>query len=49
MRSSPRHKRPEPRSPSSRAIARGAIYAGYFRDPDGHLWEILWNPELEDI
>ena len=24
-------------------------YAGYFRDPDGHLWEILWNPELEDI
>ena len=25
------------------------IYAGYFRDPDGHLWEIMWNPELEDI
>jgi catechol 2,3-dioxygenase-like lactoylglutathione lyase family enzyme len=25
------------------------IYAGYFRDPDAHLWEILWNPELEDI
>jgi uncharacterized protein len=21
-----------------------AIYSGYFRDPDGHLWEILWNP-----
>jgi catechol 2,3-dioxygenase-like lactoylglutathione lyase family enzyme len=21
------------------------IYSGYFRDPDGHLWEILWNPE----
>ncbi len=20
------------------------IYSGYFRDPDGHLWEILWNP-----
>ena len=19
-------------------------YAGYFRDPDGHLWEIVWNP-----
>jgi catechol 2,3-dioxygenase-like lactoylglutathione lyase family enzyme len=19
-------------------------YAGYFRDPDGHLWEIAWNP-----
>jgi catechol 2,3-dioxygenase-like lactoylglutathione lyase family enzyme len=22
-------------------------YAGYFKDPDGHLWEILWNPALE--
>jgi hypothetical protein len=21
-------------------------YAGYFQDPDGHLWEILWNPNL---
>jgi catechol 2,3-dioxygenase-like lactoylglutathione lyase family enzyme len=21
-------------------------YAGYFEDPDGHLWEVLWNPEL---
>ncbi|WP_273692352.1 VOC family protein [Ketogulonicigenium vulgare] len=21
-------------------------YAGYFRDPDGHLLEIVWNPEL---
>ena len=21
-------------------------YAGYFRDPDGHLWEIVWNPHL---
>lgn len=19
-------------------------YAGYFRDPDGHAWEIVWNP-----
>jgi catechol 2,3-dioxygenase-like lactoylglutathione lyase family enzyme len=19
-------------------------YAGYFRDPNGHLWEIAWNP-----
>jgi uncharacterized protein len=19
-------------------------YAGYFSDPDGHLWEIVWNP-----
>jgi catechol 2,3-dioxygenase-like lactoylglutathione lyase family enzyme len=22
-------------------------YAGYFQDPDGHLWEILWNPAWE--
>ncbi len=21
-------------------------YAGYFQDPDGHLWEVVWNPEL---
>jgi len=21
------------------------IYSGYFRDPDGHLWEIIWNPQ----
>ncbi|HMV77304.1 MAG TPA: VOC family protein [Leptospiraceae bacterium] len=21
-------------------------YAGYFTDPDGHLWEIVWNPDL---
>ena len=22
-------------------------YSGYFHDPDGHLWEIAWNPALE--
>lgn len=21
-------------------------YAGYFKDPDGHLWEVVWNPNL---
>ena len=21
------------------------ICSGYFQDPDGHLWEILWNPD----
>jgi catechol 2,3-dioxygenase-like lactoylglutathione lyase family enzyme len=21
-------------------------YAGYFLDPDGHLWEVVWNPHL---
>lgn len=20
-------------------------YGGYFQDPDGHLWEVVWNPE----
>jgi predicted lactoylglutathione lyase len=41
-----------------RAVAAGAastgpahdrpwgIYSGYFRDPDGHLWEVMWNPRL---
>jgi hypothetical protein len=23
------------------------IYSAYFRDPDGHLWEIIWNPRIE--
>jgi uncharacterized protein len=22
-------------------------YSGYFRDPDDHIWEVIWNPELE--
>ena len=22
-------------------------YSGSFQDPDGHLWEIAWNPELD--
>jgi uncharacterized protein len=22
-------------------------YAGYFQDPDGHVWEIAWNPAIE--
>ncbi|MEY2873196.1 MAG: hypothetical protein RLZZ373_567 [Pseudomonadota bacterium] len=21
-------------------------YGGYFQDPDGHLWEVVWNPHL---
>jgi hypothetical protein len=21
-------------------------YAGYFQDPDGHLWEVAFNPDL---
>lgn len=22
-------------------------YAGYFQDPDGHVWEIVWNPKWD--
>ncbi len=21
-------------------------YAGYFEDPNHHLWEVVWNPQL---
>jgi len=24
-------------------------YAGYFLDPDGHLWEVAFNPGLESL
>jgi uncharacterized protein len=23
-------------------------YSGYFQDPDGHLWEVVWNPAWAD-
>ena len=23
-------------------------YSGYFQDPDGHLWEVVWNPQWEN-
>jgi catechol 2,3-dioxygenase-like lactoylglutathione lyase family enzyme len=22
-------------------------YAGYFQDPDGHLWEVVWNQQMK--
>jgi len=22
-------------------------YSGYFADPDGHLWEVAWNPFMD--
>ena len=25
----------------------GGGYAGYFQDPDGHVWEVAWNPQWE--
>jgi catechol 2,3-dioxygenase-like lactoylglutathione lyase family enzyme len=24
-------------------------YAGYFQDPDGHLWEVAFNPKLDAL
>ncbi len=24
-------------------------YAGYFQDPDRHLWEVVWNPDLMPV
>jgi len=32
----------EPRLPTDARPSMG-IYSGYFRDPDGHLWEILYT------
>lgn len=23
-------------------------YTGYFQDPDGHTWEVAWNPQWEE-
>jgi catechol 2,3-dioxygenase-like lactoylglutathione lyase family enzyme len=25
------------------------VYSGYFQDPDGHLWEILFNQSFQDV
>src|SRR5690606_21328079 len=24
-------------------------YAGYFQDPDRHLWEVVWNPQFDIV
>lgn len=29
---------------SAGSEARWGGYTGWFRDPDGHLWEVVWNP-----
>jgi uncharacterized protein len=41
------------RAESAGAIVTGkpherpwGIYSGYFKDLDGHLWEIIWNPQM---
>jgi len=50
------HSKQEADEVYGRAIAAGARavkplqdvfwggYSGYFADPDGHLWEVAWNP-----
>ena len=50
--------RPEVDAVMRQAQAAGAVvtkpaqetfwggYAGYFQDPDGHLWEVAWNPQM---
>ena len=30
--------------PASETVWGG--YTGYFQDPDDHLWEVVWNPQL---
>jgi hypothetical protein len=36
-----------PPSPKRRRDRPCGIYAGYFRDLDWHLWEVMWNPQLD--
>lgn len=24
-------------------------YSGYFQDPDGHVWEVVWNPQWSEL
>lgn len=33
--------------PAQRTFYGG--YAGYFQDPEGHLWEVVFNPGLADL
>lgn len=53
--------RPEVDAVMAQALAAGATevkaahdtfyggYAGYFQDPDGHVWEVAFNPGLDDL
>lgn len=53
--------REEVRAVMERARAAGATivkpagatfwggFAGYFQDPDGHLWEVAWNPQISPV
>ncbi len=42
----------EARAAGARIVKRASEafwggYTGYFADPDGHLWEVAWNPQFE--
>ena len=39
-------KRAGARIPKPSAKTEWGGYTGYFQDPDGHLWEVVWNPAL---
>ncbi|MDT3678693.1 MAG: VOC family protein [Burkholderiaceae bacterium] len=34
--------------PKAAGVTFWGGYAGYFQDPDGHLWEVAWNPQWEE-
>ena len=34
------------RSLKAPQVAPWGGYSGYFADPDGHLWEVAWNPHF---
>ena len=37
---------PEPRSPARSGTRDGGLYSGYFTDPEGNGWEIVWSPVM---
>ena len=41
-----RARAPAPRVPKPPQKTFWGGYAGYFADPDGHLWEVAHNPDL---
>ena len=47
MPSWPRRRRPARRVLKPAAETFWGGYSGYFADPDGHPWEVAWNPVLD--
>jgi len=37
-----------PPSSSPLMTHSGVAIQGYFQDPDGHLWEVVWNPQWSE-